>query len=195
MAKLFSLILGLVLLLIVAVSASTDQENVGVSTFSVSASSTTSDFSCVDGDAYSEVLYPTSDCSVCKTWCKDECSELGGDVVNSKCSLQTKFVVRCQCCCYEPPPPPPPSPPPPPPTPCGQPGDTSSETTIITSDCNDCTNWCKEECADVGGYVVDDKCSIGESKFARRCQCCCRENPVPTTHLHQVALPKLVPKR
>ncbi|KAI3904535.1 hypothetical protein MKW98_014715 [Papaver atlanticum] len=106
MAKLFSLILGVFLLFIVSISASTDQENTRVSTFSELASATTSDISCADGDEY-------------------------------------------------------------------------SETTIISSDCNDCTNWCKEECADLGGIVVDSKCSIGESKFARRCKCCCRESPPP----------------
>ncbi|KAI3962895.1 hypothetical protein MKW92_034744 [Papaver armeniacum] len=27
--------------------------------------------------------------------------------------------------------------------------------------------------------LSDNKCSIGESKFARRCKCCCRESPPP----------------
>ncbi|MCL7024188.1 hypothetical protein MKW94_016559 [Papaver nudicaule] len=57
-----------------------------------------------------------------------------------------------------------------------QDGDTESETTLITSNCADCTNWCKEECADLGATVVNDKCAIGESKFAGRCKCCCRES-------------------
>ncbi|KAI3858480.1 hypothetical protein MKX03_018777 [Papaver bracteatum] len=107
MVKLFSLILGVFLLFIVSISASTDQENTRVSTFSGKvASATTLDISCTDGDKYLEA-------------------------------------------------------------------------TIISSDCNDCTNWCKEECADLGSIVVDSKCSIGESKFARRCKCCCRESPPP----------------
>ncbi|KAI3971733.1 hypothetical protein MKW92_002920 [Papaver armeniacum] len=97
------------------------------------------------------------------------------------------------------PPPPPPSPPPPspsppppltptpiPPTPtrdtCDSDGDAYSETTIPTSDCSYCTDWCRDECSDLGAKVVSNKCSIGESKFIVRCKCCCNENsgPEPT---------------
>ncbi|KAI3960003.1 hypothetical protein MKW92_012342 [Papaver armeniacum] len=62
---------------------------------------------------------------------------------------------------------------------CGQPGDSSTETTIISSNCADCTNWCNEECADTNSDVVENKCAIGESKYARRCKCCCREKAAP----------------
>ncbi|XP_026444498.1 uncharacterized protein LOC113344800 isoform X2 [Papaver somniferum] len=62
---------------------------------------------------------------------------------------------------------------------CGQPGDSSTETTIISTNCADCTNWCNEECADTDSEVVENKCAIGDSKYARRCKCCCREKAAP----------------
>ncbi|KAI3846278.1 hypothetical protein MKW92_026211 [Papaver armeniacum] len=81
-------------------------------------------------------------------------------------------------------PPPPPQPSSPPPTPkgdtCDKPGDSYSETTYPTSDCTYCKDWCKGECSDLGGEVVSNKCSIGESKFVTRCKCCCHEKAVPT---------------
>ncbi|XP_026440291.1 TANK-binding kinase 1-binding protein 1-like [Papaver somniferum] len=82
---------------------------------------------------------------------------------------------------FQSPPPPPPSSPPPTPKgdTCDKPGDSYSETTYPTSDCTYCKDWCKDECSDLGGEVVSNKCSIGESKFVRRCKCCCHENPVP----------------
>ncbi|KAI3961243.1 hypothetical protein MKW92_004211 [Papaver armeniacum] len=59
----------------------------------------------------------------------------------------------CQCCCAKPPSPPPPTPTPTP----------------------------SEECAYLGASVVNDKCAIGESKFVRRCKCCCRASSCPAS--------------
>ncbi|XP_026451077.1 chitin-binding lectin 1-like [Papaver somniferum] len=39
------------------------------------------------GDTYSEITYPTSDCTYCTNWCKDECSEMKAKVVSNKCSI------------------------------------------------------------------------------------------------------------
>ncbi|KAI3934035.1 hypothetical protein MKX01_028135 [Papaver californicum] len=130
------------------------------------------------GDSSSETTIPTTSCADCTNWCKEECADVDGDVVENKCAIgESKYMRRCKCCCREKP-----KPPPPPPSAgdqCGLPGDSSSETTIPTTNCADCTNWCKEECSDVGADMVDDKCAIGESKYMRRCKCCCREKPKP----------------
>ncbi|KAI3972462.1 hypothetical protein MKX01_027417, partial [Papaver californicum] len=125
---------------------------------------------------------PTALCTICLTYCGGARDVLGTSYLNMKCShLPPTGKLECECCFQKPtPPPPPPCPPPPtpsPPTPSGgqcETGDTYTETTIPTSNCTDCTNWCKEDCSDLGGRVIDDKCAIGESKFVRRCKCCCR---------------------
>ncbi|MCL7026612.1 hypothetical protein MKW94_002924 [Papaver nudicaule] len=181
------------LLSMVLVSASTDRKNVfaSVSPSLEKGSLTESNGICDPKDVSSDRTWgPTQDCNICTFYCTGVCAGMGTPMVKKACTPNSKkSQIFCQCCCAKPPspPPPPPSPPPPslpPPTPsgggpCGQPGDTSTETTIITSNCADCTNWCKEECSDAGSYVLDDKCEIGESKFARRCKCCCRENSTP----------------
>ncbi|KAI3953191.1 hypothetical protein MKX01_042186 [Papaver californicum] len=155
------------LLSIALASAFTDHKNV-VASISPSSEvrSLTDTNICDPKDVYkSEVWGPTQDCSICTYY---------------SCTPRPQSQIFCQCCCAKPPSPPqPPASPPPPTLPSGQPGDTSTETTIITSNCADCTNWCKEECSGAGGYVIDDKCAIGESNFVRRCKCCCRENSGP----------------
>ncbi|KAI3994615.1 hypothetical protein MKX01_007907 [Papaver californicum] len=201
MAKLLSvLVVNAVFLLlwIVLVSASTEQNIVVAISPSLEQVASPKDTSiCDPNDVYrSEIWGPTQDCNICTYYCAGICSGMGSKQVKKACtprrqSWDRQLVVFCQCCCSKPPspppppPPPPPSPPPPTPTPSPsggecQDGDTESETTLITSNCADCTNWCKEECADLGASVVNDKCAIGESKFVRRCKCCCRQSSCPT---------------
>ncbi|KAI3961242.1 hypothetical protein MKW92_004210 [Papaver armeniacum] len=199
MAKLLSiLVVNVVFLLlwIVLVSASTEQNSdVVVAAISPSYQQVASPQDtniCGPNDVYNcETWGPTLDCNICTFYCAGVCSGIGTKQVNKACTPRRRYgeapSVFCQCCCAKPasPPPPPPSAPPPTPTPTPsggecQDGDTESETTLITSNCADCTNWCKEECADLGASVVNDKCAIGESKFVRRCKCCCRASSCPT---------------
>ncbi|KAI3887045.1 hypothetical protein MKX03_025619 [Papaver bracteatum] len=145
-----------------------------------------------------QVWGPTSDCSVCTPYCYGACDALRTHgALSPSCRRSGTQNVRCKCCCVKPaspprprppscPPPRPPSCPPPtplpPPPPCPTPpsrdqcetGDTYTETTMPSSNCVDCTNWCKEDCSESGGRVIENKCAIGESKFVRRCKCCCR---------------------
>ncbi|KAI3850217.1 hypothetical protein MKX03_012111 [Papaver bracteatum] len=111
---------------------------------------------CAPNDVYnSEVLGPTQDCNICTFYCAGVCSGIG----TKQCSVNVVVPNPHLLPLHHQ------SPPPPTPTPSGgecQDGNTESETTLITSNCADCTNWCKEECAD-----------LGESKFVRRCKCCC----------------------
>ncbi|MCL7034340.1 hypothetical protein MKW94_025179 [Papaver nudicaule] len=116
-------------------------------------------------------------CFVCSKYCEGGCDGMGTYILRFRCLTPPKTTnVICDCCCKQPPSPPPPppcSPPPPPSDQCST-GDTYTETTIPTSNCADCTNWCKEDCSELGGSVIEDKCAIGESTFVRRCKCCCR---------------------
>ncbi|KAI3961241.1 hypothetical protein MKW92_004209 [Papaver armeniacum] len=198
MAKFSSstLVVNVVFLLLstVLVSASTEQQKVAAISPSLEQVASPEDTNiCGPNDVYnSEIWGPTQDCNICTFYCRGVCSGIGTRQVKKACtprrqSWDRQLVVFCQCCCAKPPSPPPPPPSPPPPTPTPTPsggecqdGDTESETTLITSNCADCTNWCKEECADLGASVVNDKCAIGESKFVRRCKCCCRASSCPT---------------
>ncbi|KAI3900079.1 hypothetical protein MKW98_000979 [Papaver atlanticum] len=130
----------------------------------------------------------TKDCNECFYYCTGTCeglrTPLGGTTM---CTIQPGYT-RCDCCCKKPrissatPTCPPPTPRPPPP-PCSPPtpssdqctnGDDVTEITMPCSNCDDCTNWCKEDCSESGGRVIENKCAIGESKLVRRCKCCCR---------------------
>ncbi|XP_026429586.1 uncharacterized protein LOC113325978 [Papaver somniferum] len=123
-----------------------------------------------------DVWPPAALCTVCLTYCRGSLAAIGTRFLNMKCShLPPTGKMKCECCVKKPTPPP--APPCSPPAPSGgqcETGDTYTETTMPTSNCADCTNWCKEDCAGLGGRVTDDKCAIGESKFIRRCKCCCR---------------------
>ncbi|KAI3959002.1 hypothetical protein MKX01_023678 [Papaver californicum] len=111
----------------------------------VSVSSLTDTNICDPKDVYkSDVWGPTQDCIICTYYCTGVCSGVGTNMVKKTCTPRPQSQFFCQCCS-------------PPTLPCGQPGDTSTETKTITSNCADFTNWCKEECSDVGGHVVDDK--------------------------------------
>ncbi|RZC93526.1 hypothetical protein C5167_007338 [Papaver somniferum] len=195
MAKFLSTLVAnaaFLLLWIVLVSASTEQQKIDdVAAISPSLEQVASPQDtniCGPNDVYnSEIWRPTQDCNICTFYCAGVCSGMGTKQVKKACTPRRRYgeapSVFCQCCCAKPRSPPPPPPSPPPPTPSGgecQDGDTESETTLITSNCADCTNWCKEECADLGAVVVNDKCAIGESKFVRRCKCCCRASSCPT---------------
>ncbi|KAI3961244.1 hypothetical protein MKW92_004212 [Papaver armeniacum] len=188
MAKVLSILVVnavFLLLCIVLVSASTEQKIEQVA-------SPQDTNICGPNEVYkTETWSPTQDCNICTFYCAGVCSGMGTKQVKKACTPRRRYgeapSVFCQCCCPKPPSPPPPLPSPPPstptPTPSGgecQDGDTESETTLITSNCADCTNWCKEECADLGASVVNDKCAIGESKFVRRCKCCCHASSCPT---------------
>lgn len=118
-------------------------------------------------------------CLPCLAYCRGACDALGTYWYRQRCLTPPETTnVVCDCCCKKPAPPPPcicptptTPPPPPPSTPSGgqcAPGDTYTETTIPTSNCSDCTNWCKEDCSELGGRVTDDKCAIGESNFVRK---------------------------
>lgn len=136
-------------------------------------------------------------CSACANKCMSKCMSLNKETRHLGCNFYPSIAgAVCDCCCTPPrsppfsppPPPPPPSPPspsPPPPSPlspsptgdkCDKSGDTYSEITYPTSDCTYCTNWCKDECSELKGEVVSNKCSIGVSKFVIRCKCCCHED-------------------
>ncbi|MCL7037492.1 hypothetical protein MKW94_006803 [Papaver nudicaule] len=136
------------------------------------------------GDKYSETTYATLNCNDCDNWCKNDCSKQGAEVVNKKCSIpgQSQWLRRCECCCNKNAKPSPPPPRPPAPTPsrdtCDKPGDIYTETTMTSSDCSFCKNWCKDDCSELKGEVVSNKCSMGESKFVTRCKCCCNEKSV-----------------
>ncbi|KAI3885624.1 hypothetical protein MKX03_003809 [Papaver bracteatum] len=143
---------------IVLVSSSTDQESVVASAL-------------------------PSCCFPCLAYCRGGCDALGTYWYRQRFLTPPETTnVVCDCCCKKPAPPPPcicPAPTnlPPPSTPSGgqcATGDTYTETTIPTSNCADCTNWCKEDCSELGGRATDDKRAIGESNFVRRCKCCCR---------------------
>ncbi|KAI3887042.1 hypothetical protein MKX03_025616 [Papaver bracteatum] len=116
---------------------------------------------------------PAALCTSCLTYCIGSQDALGTSLLKINCThLQPSGKMQCDCCVKKPTPPPCP-----PPTPSGgqcETGDTYTETTMPTSNCVDCTNWCKEDCAGLGGRVIEDKCAIGESNFVRRCKCCCR---------------------
>ncbi|KAI3850767.1 hypothetical protein MKW98_030827 [Papaver atlanticum] len=124
-----------------------------------------------------------TNCSSCANKCMSKCLSLNKATRQLGCnSYPLAGSAVCDCCCTPPksPSPPPPSPlPPPSPTgnKCDKSGDTYSEITYPTSDCSYCTNWCRDECSELKGKVVSNKCSIGESKFVIRCKCCCHENP------------------
>ncbi|KAI3956958.1 hypothetical protein MKX01_000992 [Papaver californicum] len=149
--------------------------------------------SCRPGDLYRQAR--GSSCITCALNCRIKCDRMFMGVTQLSCN-KYPYIKECDCCCTLPSPPPsspppprpsppPPSPPPPSPSPtpspagdkCDKPGDTYSEITYPTSDCTYCTNWCKDECSEMEGKEVSNKCSIGESKFVTRCKCCCLKNP------------------
>ncbi|KAI3847898.1 hypothetical protein MKX03_026137 [Papaver bracteatum] len=88
---------------------------------------------CEPGDVYKSVVWgPTQDCTICTSWCKDQCTNMSSLVVAQTCGRTPpgSMNFRCDCCCKNMPPPPPsksppppspspppPSPPPPPPSP------------------------------------------------------------------------------
>ncbi|KAI3913442.1 hypothetical protein MKW98_003921 [Papaver atlanticum] len=133
-----------------------------------------------------QVWGPTKDCFLCTPYCYGACDSLRTtSALSPSCTWISGTNVRCECCCVKPKSPPPPACPPPaplpPPPPCPSPssdkcdtGDDVTETTMPSSNCADCTNWCNEDCSESGGRVIENKCAIGESKFVRRCSCCCR---------------------
>ncbi|KAI3887044.1 hypothetical protein MKX03_025618 [Papaver bracteatum] len=134
-----------------------------------------------------QVWGPTKDCFICTPYCYGACDSLRTHgALSPSCTRISGTNVRCECCCVKPKSPPPPACPPPaplpPPPPCPSPpssdkcdtGDDVTETTMPSSNCADCTNWCNEDCSEQGGRVIENKCAIGESKFVRRCSCCCR---------------------
>ncbi|MCL7035580.1 hypothetical protein MKW94_002500, partial [Papaver nudicaule] len=139
-------------------------------------------------DVYTgQTFGPTKDCFICTAYCYGTCDSLRTKHLDAKCTPLAGPNIRCDCCCGKPTPPPAPACPPPaprpPPPPCPSPpssdtcetGDIYTETTMPSSNCADCTNWCKGDCSELGGRVIEDKCAIGESSFVRRCKCCCRE--------------------
>ncbi|KAI3884783.1 hypothetical protein MKW92_049256 [Papaver armeniacum] len=192
MASFCSLLVYNALFLLVStvlVSSSTDQESVVASALPSleMGALTTRPFECDPGVGVkmSQEFDLFRGCFACSAYCRGGCDALGTTWYRRRCLTppETPNVV-CDCCCKKPAPVPPPPcicpaptapPPPPPSTPseCAT-GDTYTETTIPTSNCADCTNWCREDCSELGGRVTDDKCAIGESKFVRRCKCCCR---------------------
>ncbi|MCL7042026.1 hypothetical protein MKW94_022544 [Papaver nudicaule] len=127
----------------------------------------------------SQIWGPTRDCTICTAYCYGACDALRTQHLNTQCTPVGDNLF-CECCCRLPAPPPAPACPPPPPCPSPpssdtcETGDTYTETTMPSSDCAACSNWCKEDCSELGGRVIENKCAIGESSFVRRCKCCCR---------------------
>ncbi|KAI3912151.1 hypothetical protein MKW92_037360 [Papaver armeniacum] len=110
-----------------------------------------------------------TNCTSCANKCMSKCLSLNKATRHLGCnSYPLAGSAVCDCCCT------PPKYPSPTTT---KPGDTYSDITYPTSDCSYCTNWCRDECSELKGKVVSNKCSIGESKFVFRCKCCCHENP------------------
>ncbi|KAI3972461.1 hypothetical protein MKX01_027416 [Papaver californicum] len=176
---------------ILLVSASIDHPSVIASILpSVETGAPTDNYVCdTNVNVYTTQIWgPTKDCFICTSYCYGACDALRTHgSLTPRCTPTQGTNIKCECCCVKPasPPPPPACPPPaplPPPPPCPTPpssdtcetGDTYTETTMPSSNCADCTNWCKEDCSDLGGRVIENKCAIGESKFVRRCKCCCR---------------------
>ncbi|KAI3851055.1 hypothetical protein MKW92_045470 [Papaver armeniacum] len=172
---------NVVFLLVSTVSASMDDTSVVGSAFpSLEIGALTADttFKCDTeiGVHTTKIWPPLALCTTCLAYCFGSRDALGTTLLDYKCThLQPSGIMQCDCCSKKPTPPPP--------TPCSPPapsggqcetGDTYTETTMPTSNCADCTNWCKEDCSELGGRVIEDKCAIGESKFVRRCKCCCR---------------------
>ncbi|MCL7021666.1 hypothetical protein MKW94_025530 [Papaver nudicaule] len=133
-----------------------------------------------------QIWGPTRDCIICTSYCFGACDALRTQHLNTQCTPSGYTNLKCECCCAKPTPPPAPACPPPAPLPpsppCPSPpsdtcetGDTYTEITMPSSDCAACSNWCQEDCSELGGRVIEDKCAIGESSFVRRCKCCCRE--------------------
>ncbi|MCL7026807.1 hypothetical protein MKW94_027842 [Papaver nudicaule] len=155
----------------VLVSASNDYEGIVGSAFpsvEMGALRDPPPFECVPGKTVRmktlEFDPARGTCFVCSKYCQGGCEGMGTDVMRFRCLTPPKTTnVICDCCCKQPPP-------------CDQcsTGDTYTETTMPTSNCADCTNWCTEDCSELGGRVIEDKCAIGESAYVRRCKCCCR---------------------
>ncbi|XP_026459564.1 uncharacterized protein LOC113360249 [Papaver somniferum] len=56
--------------------------------------------------------------------------------------------------------------------------------------CKDCTNWCKEQCSNLGTSMVSERCKINGN--TRRCKCCCK-GPTPTPSPSTTRSPPVAP--